>query len=330
MPELDRSLFPLVEMQAQANAHHEWVSLRLHVTPAGGDLAAALEAVFSFPDVFAALAPLDCVLRMQEPKVLTPAVLELLPSARVVFALPQGADGDALHALGYRTEHDDGSDWFAAVAPPEKDDDAAQGDGTSRKRLLELLGLLARDAESRELETLLKQDPALSFHLLKLVNSAAFAVATPITSFGQAINLLGRRQLQRWLQLLLYARQQDDGLPNLLLPQAALRAAQMESLVRHLGGDREQQDLAFMTGVFSLLDALFAMPMSEIVGALQLPPKVAKALLERKGVLGQLLQLAETSAVDPLKLRRAEISGEAWWTSLLYGYHWAIQVSRNL
>ncbi|MES2127380.1 MAG: HDOD domain-containing protein [Pseudomonadota bacterium] len=329
MPELDRSLFPLVEMQAQASTHNEWVSLRLHVTPAGGDLAAALEAVFSFPDVFAALAPLDCVLRLRAPEALTPALLELLPSARVVFALPPGHDGAALRALGYRTEDDDGSDWFAPVAAATSDD-APANDGTSRKRLLELLGLLARDAESRELETLLKQDPALSFHLLKLVNSAAFAVATPITSFGQAINLLGRRQLQRWLQLLLYARQQDDGLPNLLLPQAALRAAQMESLVKHLGGDREQQDLAFMTGVFSLLEALFAMPMEEIVGALQLAPAVAHALLERKGVLGQLLQLVETPAVDPLKLRRAEISGQAWWTSLLYGYHWAIQVSRNL
>jgi EAL and modified HD-GYP domain-containing signal transduction protein len=143
---------------------------------------------------------------------------------------------------------------------------ATLGDGTSRKRLLALLGLLARDADSRELEVLLKQDPALAYHLLKLVNSAAFALSSPIHSFGQAINVLGRRQLQRWLQLLLYARQQDDGLANPLLPLAAVRAHDGR-LAKALGWDRDQQDMAFVAGVFSLLDVLLAMPMTEIVAA---------------------------------------------------------------
>ncbi|MFL6676190.1 MAG: HDOD domain-containing protein [Massilia sp.] len=223
-----------------------------------------------------------------------------------------------------------GFNWFSGDYPlhPAPARGRAQ-DATSRRRLLSLLALLARDADSRELEALLKQDAALSFHLLKLVNSAAFAASTEINSFGQAINLLGRRQLQRWLQLLLYARQHDDGLPNLMLPLAALRGAHMEALSRHDGDDREAQDLAFMTGVFSLLDRLFAAPMEELVGDLKLPPHVSGALLRREGPLGRRLRLVE-AAPARAALREAGIDNAAWWRSQLHAWHWAIQVGRNV
>jgi EAL and modified HD-GYP domain-containing signal transduction protein len=223
-----------------------------------------------------------------------------------------------------------GFTWFSGDYPLQASTRAGDGsDAASRRRLLALLALLARDADSRDLETLLKQDAALSFQLLKLVNSAAFAVNTQITSFGQAISLLGRRQLQRWLQLLLYARQQLDGLPNLLLPLAALRGAQVEELARRDGQDRDEQDLAFMTGVFSLLDRLFATPMEELVGSLSLPPHVAAALLRREGELGQRLRLVE-SAPDAAALAAAGIEHAAWWHSQLHAWHWAIQVGRNV
>lgn len=221
-----------------------------------------------------------------------------------------------------------GFSWFAgdfALHPPQ---DMNAGDGTSRKRLLALLGLLARDADSRELEVLLKQDPALSYHLLKLVNSAAFALSSPIHSFGQAINVLGRRQLQRWLQLLLYARQQDDGMSNPLLPLAAVRAAQMEGLSKALGWERDQQDMAFVAGVFSLLDVLLGMPMTEIVAALSLDLDVVMALLDRAGPLGELLALVERH--DRAGLDQAGIDHETYWQAQLQAYHWAIQVSRNI
>ncbi|MET0320096.1 MAG: HDOD domain-containing protein [Duganella sp.] len=218
-----------------------------------------------------------------------------------------------------------GFSWFMGDFASHPDN---AGDGTSRQRLLALLGLLARDADSRELEVLLKQDPSLSYHLLKLVNSAAFALSSPVHSFGQAINVLGRRQLQRWLQLLLYARQQDDGLPNPLLPLAAVRAAQMEALVKARGGDRDAQDMAFVAGVFSLLDVLLAMPMTEIVAALSLDLDVVMALLDRAGPLGELLKLVEHP--DRAGLDQAGIDAASYWQTQLDAYQWAIQVSRNL
>jgi EAL and modified HD-GYP domain-containing signal transduction protein len=383
------SLFPLVEVHFVANAQNEWVALSLRIVRAA-NVSEALAAIFGTPDLLAAIAPLDCVLLLDAPDILTTPILSLLPSNRVVLAVAAGAlaqEGaeaqlSALHERGYRVLldgrlpkgvkrppalrsisfdcsagapaaalpalfgphlargvdsaerfaecEDAGFSWFSGDYPLYPAASAGPAhDATSRRRLLALLALLARDAESRELEALLKQDAALSFQLLKLVNSAAFAVSTQITSFGQAINLLGRRQLQRWLQLLLYARQQADGLPDLLLPLAALRGAQMETLCKRDGGDRDAQDVAFMTGVFSLLDRLFATPMTELVGALSLPPQVSAALLEREGVLGQRLRLVESSPT-PEALAQAGVSIGDWWHSQLHAWHWAIQVGRNV
>jgi EAL and modified HD-GYP domain-containing signal transduction protein len=228
-----------------------------------------------------------------------------------------------------------GFDWFSgAYALDDADSDAEDpirnDDGTTRRRLMTMLALLARDADSRELEAQLKQDPGLSYHLLKLVNSAAFSVAAQISSFGQAINRIGRRQLQRWLQLLLYARQHPDGPPNLLLPVAARRGALLEALCKRDGGDRDQQDLAFMTGVFSLLDRLFRTPMPALLRDLKLPPDVEAALLAREGQLGQRLRLCEGPGLDRELLAAAGIDSLGWWQAQLHSYHWAIQVARNV
>jgi EAL and modified HD-GYP domain-containing signal transduction protein len=228
-----------------------------------------------------------------------------------------------------------GFSWFSGAYALDKtgadaQDTARPDDGTTRRRLLTMLALLARDADSRDLEAQLKQDPGLSYHLLKLVNSAAFSVGPQITSFGQAISRIGRRQLQRWLQLLLYARQLPDGPPNLLLPVAARRGALLEALCKREGGDRDEQDLAFMTGVFSLLDRLFHMPMSDLLRDLNLPEDVEAALLSREGCLGQRLRLCETPGLEQAVLAAAGIDSLAWWQGQLHAYHWAIQVARNV
>jgi EAL and modified HD-GYP domain-containing signal transduction protein len=247
---------------------------------------------------------------------------------------PHLARGVATLACLHACQHA-GFSWFSGAyalddAEAAEHDPTGHDDGTTRRRLLTMLALLASDADSRELEDQLKQDPALSYHLLKLVNSAAFSSGTQISSFGQAISRIGRRQLQRWLQLLLYARQHPDGPPNLLLPIAARRGAMLEALCKLDGGSRDEQDLAFMTGVFSLLDRLFRMPMPELLRDLMLPGEVEAALLARDGQLGQRLRLCETPGLSHAVLMGAGVDSLAWWQSQLNAYHWAIQVARNV
>jgi EAL and modified HD-GYP domain-containing signal transduction protein len=210
---------------------------------------------------------------------------------------------------------------------------ATSEDSSSRTRLLKLLGLVARDADVGELEALFKQDSSLSYMLFKLVSAAAFAQTAKISNFGQAINLLGRRQLQRWLQLLLYSCQQGTRTAlNPLMLRAAFRASMMEGLAIRRGANRDEQDSAFMVGMFSLLNLLFGADLKEILQPLILVDEVQLALLERKGRLGaelNLVELADVSYSDQLisKLDKAQVDTDAYYALLVQAYAWVNKVS---
>jgi EAL and modified HD-GYP domain-containing signal transduction protein len=85
-----------------------------------------------------------------------------------------------------------------------------------------------------------------------------------------------------------------------------------------------------MTGVFSLLDRLFHMPMAALLRDLNLPEEVEAALLAREGQLGQRLRLCEAPGPGSALLEAAGVDGLSWWQAQLHAYHWAIQVARNV
>lgn len=163
----------------------------------------------------------------------------------------------------------------------------------TRLKLLKLLSLIAQDADTRSIEEIFREDPKLSYNLLRLVNSVSVGAKTSIDSFHQAIAILGRRQLQRWLQLLIYANQlSHSGEPNPLMQLAAARGRQMELLLAAVEPEIDIEafgDTAFMTGIFSLLNILLNLPMQEILDALPLQKTMRDALNSRQGLLGDLL-----------------------------------------
>ncbi len=169
----------------------------------------------------------------------------------------------------------------------------------SKPVLLELLSLIVSDAETAALETTLTKAPQLMLNLLKLVNSVGMGNTNPARSIRQAITMLGRRQLQRWLQLLLYAEQYgDNGTPSILIA-AAMRGKRLSLWAEQGWLGNISADEAFMCGMLSLLDRLFGEPLEKLLAPLPLEPHLRSALLAGEGILGQSLsQLTALEAGD--------------------------------
>ncbi len=166
----------------------------------------------------------------------------------------------------------------------------------SQLAVMELMKLVSSDAENIEIERAVKRDVTLALNLLRLVNTPAVGMRQKIDSVSQALLVLGRRQLQRWLQIMLYADPGQRGhSASPLLMLATTRGRLLELLARRLRpSQRNIADIAFTVGIMSLMDALFGIPMTEIVGQIPVIDEVAVALTHRSGFFGELLKLAES------------------------------------
>ena len=161
--------------------------------------------------------------------------------------------------------------------------------------LLKLMLLIVKDKDVSEIENELKYQPGLSYNLLRIVNSASMGLTTTINSINRAIMILGRKQLQRWIQILLYStRKNSDGGSDALMQTATVRGKLLELIaLKDRPHDKNHQDRAFMVGILSLLDSLLGMPMEELIKTLSIQKDMSDALSVRRGYLGRQLALIE-------------------------------------
>ncbi|AUN93934.1 EAL and HDOD domain-containing protein [Pseudazoarcus pumilus] len=177
------------------------------------------------------------------------------------------------------------SGWFFLHGnPPPKALTPAHG------QIVRLLNMVRNGADIKDIERLLKQDVAISYKLLRYINSAGFGLMCEIQSFRHAVSILGYDALNKWLSLLLVTASRDPAAPA-LMQTAIVRGRFMEQLGT-AWLDESHLDNLFITGAFSQLPLLTGTRMEEIVEAMTLPEGICDALLHDRGEYAPLLRLA--------------------------------------
>ncbi|MBB3212378.1 EAL and modified HD-GYP domain-containing signal transduction protein [Herbaspirillum sp. Sphag1AN] len=210
----------------------------------------------------------------------------------------------------------------------------------SKLIIMHLLTLLVRNVDNGEIVRYVKRDVALSLTLLRLVNTPVYGFLKQIDSLGQALIVLGRRQLKRWLQILLFANNEKGRAHAVspLLIMAATRGKMLELIAEKIRpGRRKVSEIAFTVGIMSLIDALFGMEMETILGQISVSEEIREALLTRSGFFGDILQLGESiergdksSAEVTELLRTFELTVDEFYELEKQAFEWGNSISANM
>ncbi|MHC1758740.1 MAG: EAL and HDOD domain-containing protein [Negativicutes bacterium] len=146
------------------------------------------------------------------------------------------------------------------------------------------------EIDFEKMEQIFRRDVALSFKMLKFINSAYFGVRNKISSVRQALVLLGHKEILKWVSLLALQNIAQEK-PDELVVLSLIRARFGELLAFQLGWSK-RSDQAFLVGLFSLVDAMLDRPMGDILRELPLDDDIVIALLRGDNDLGRLHAMA--------------------------------------
>jgi c-di-GMP phosphodiesterase len=163
----------------------------------------------------------------------------------------------------------------------------AQRAPASKIGALRVIAALSDDETSiEEVEKVLSQDVALSYRVLRCINSSYYNLPRKVDSIRQAVVILGLDNLRQLCTLV--SLQGFDDRPPILFVNMMTRARMCEQLGKLAG--QQQTGAFFITGLFSMLNVLTGVPTAQILEALPLAPPVTAALLTEEGELGAALK----------------------------------------
>ncbi|WP_432697199.1 EAL and HDOD domain-containing protein [Marinobacterium sp. YM272] len=193
--------------------------------------------------------------------------------------------------------------------------------------LIQLLTELQRPSATAEsVEEIALNDPALTYRILRVVNSAAFNLRKEITSLSHAIALLGMEQIRRWVMLFLANNDQDK--PDDLTRNMLQRGRMCELLAEMTG--REEPINHFIVGLLSQLDVMLDIDMSELMDQVPLRQDIKDALISRQGSYGEVLQEVEYYERGEFEHLRKMLDRQYYEVSYRHSVGWATQVMQAM
>lgn len=251
------------------------------------------------------------------------AVVESLLPFRARRLAEKAEDRATFHAC-----RELGFDLFQGYFFARPDVSQTRAPAADRANLMHLLAELHRpDAELDELESIIARDPALSLKLVRVLNSAAFGLAREVGSLREILLYLGPATVRDIASLLLLSRCDDKPRPLMLVAMQRARMCQRLSSL----GNTKSAPRAFLVGLFSALDAILDQPIRDALQALPLHDEVRAAILEHRGELGTVLEIAlafEQGNFDALPKTRP--SDAAMLDASLDSAAWVTQLDRQL
>lgn len=160
--------------------------------------------------------------------------------------------------------------------------------------VMRLYTLLMEETSIDEITQEFENNHEITLQLLRYINSAAFHFRNKISSIHHILMLVGRRPLAQWLMLMIYAKSLSKGNEiSPLLLMVKHRTELMECILRKVDPSAKSNKIgeAYFVGVLSLIDTVFGAELEVILDDMNVVDEVKEALLEDKGILGDIYVL---------------------------------------
>lgn len=151
-----------------------------------------------------------------------------------------------------------------------------------------LVELVRENYNLDKVDYIMKTDLALTYKFLRFINSSYFNFLQEIKSIKQAIMLIGRGELRKWLSILTVSEmspQNEEYTKNIII-----RARLCEEIASAI--NLKDSSSAFMVGLFYNIDEMIDKDIHYVVKTLPLNKDVKRALLGEENIYKNILELS--------------------------------------